>query len=67
MGQMIWSALTFPFRLIGGVASAFGRLIAGVAGFCLMVGGTALCAGTIWLLGLPVFVVGLLITLRALR
>jgi hypothetical protein len=67
MGQMIWSALTFPFRLVGGAASVVGRAIAGVAGFALMVGGTAFCAGTIWIVGLPMFLIGLLITLRALR
>jgi hypothetical protein len=66
MLDLIWGILTFPFRAIGWVVGLFGRAIGLAIGFSLMVAGVALWANG-WLpVGLPVFVIGLLLTLRAL-
>ena len=62
----LWSLVTFPFRLIGTAVEWGGRLLGAAAGFALMVGGVALCTGTLAILGIPVFVVGLVLTLRSL-
>jgi len=63
---VLWSILTLPFRMIAAVVAFFGRTLGVIAGFALMVAGVGLCASTIYLLGLPVFVVGLLVTLKSL-
>ncbi len=62
----IWSVLTWPFRLIGWALEGVGRLVGVAIGFVLMVAGAALFSW-LWLLGLPTFVIGLLIALRCLR
>jgi hypothetical protein len=63
---VLWSVLTFPFRLIGLVVELAGRAVGVSIGFVLMVVGVALCAAQ-WLpLGLPLFVVGLLVALKCL-
>ncbi|HWE40065.1 MAG TPA: hypothetical protein VG406_26170 [Isosphaeraceae bacterium] len=62
----VWSVLTLPFRLIVALVELLGRLAALVLGFGLMVVGAALAAGPLFPVGIPVFVVGLLIALRAL-
>ena len=62
----IWWVVTLPFRLLFGVVEWLGRLTALALGFTMMVVGVALWAGPLALIGIPVFVVGLLITLRSL-
>lgn len=62
----LWSVLTLPFRLIAWAVELLGRLVGLILGFALMVVGVALCSGAFLLLGLPVFLVGLLLTLRCL-
>lgn len=64
--RAIWSAVTLPFRLLFKVVELFGRLTAFILGFALMVVGVALWAGLSFLIGVPLFVVGLIVTLRAL-
>lgn len=66
MLSALWSILTFPFRLIGWVVGLFGRLVGVAIGFALMVVGVALCAASWLVFGLPLFVVGLIMTLRSL-
>jgi hypothetical protein len=61
-----WSVLTLPFRLIALVVAALGRFLGVVMGFALMVAGVALCSGMLYILGLPLFVVGLILTLKSL-
>ena len=62
----LWSIVTLPFRLIGWVVEIFGRLTGVLLGFALMVVGVALCSGAFLPIGLPLFIVGLLVTLRCL-
>lgn len=66
MLEVLWSILTFPFRLVGWTVGLFGRLIGVVVGFALMVVGVALCASSWLIVGLPLFVIGLIVTLRSL-
>ncbi|MGE3821050.1 MAG: hypothetical protein AB7I30_16680, partial [Isosphaeraceae bacterium] len=60
----LWWVVTLPFRLLVGLVELLGRLTALVLGFGLMVLGVAFWAGPGPLIGVPVFVVGLLLTLR---
>jgi hypothetical protein len=62
----IWMVVTLPFRLVFWVVEMLGRLTGLVFGFVLMVVGVALCLGPLILIGIPVFIVGLLLTLRSL-
>jgi hypothetical protein len=62
----LWSVLTLPFRLVGGVVALCGRLVGVIGGFALMVVGVAFCSGSLYPLGLPLFVIGLILTLRCL-
>ena len=62
----LWSVVLFPFRLLIGAVELFGRLVALVLGFILMVLGVAVCAGPLIIVGIPLFVVGLIVTMRAL-
>ena len=62
----LWSVILFPFRLLIGAVELFGRLVALVLGFILMVLGVAVCAGPLIIVGIPLFVVGLIVTMRAL-
>jgi hypothetical protein len=63
----LWSVVTLPFRLLVGLVELFGRLTALALGFTLMVVGFALWAGPMPVVGIPTFVVGLLMTLRSLE
>lgn len=63
---IIWSAVTLPFRIVVSVVEFLGRLTGVLVGFTLMVLGAALSAGPFFVLGVPVFLVGLLLTLRCL-
>ena len=62
----IWWIVMLPFRLLVGLVEWIGRLAAFALGFVMMVVGVALWAGPLFVIGVPVFVVGLLITLRSL-
>lgn len=63
---ILWEIVTFPFRLIGWVVGLFGRLVAVLIGFALMVVGVALCAASLLPVGLPLFVIGLILALKSL-
>jgi hypothetical protein len=62
----IWSLVTLPFRLLAWIVEWLGRLTALALGFVMMVVGVALWAGPLFFVGIPVFVIGLLVTLRSL-
>lgn len=55
-----------PFRLIFWSIAWVGRLAAILFGFCLMVVGIALWAGPLFFLGIPLFLIGLLLMLKSL-
>ncbi|MDG3007647.1 hypothetical protein [Paludisphaera mucosa] len=61
-----WWVVTLPFRLVFGMFSLLGRMTGVAVGFTLMVFGMALGAGPFFLVGIPIFLVGLLLTLRCL-
>ncbi len=63
---VIWSIVTLPIRLLAWTVDALSRLTGLGIGFALMVVGVALGAGPSLALGLPIFVIGLLLTLRSL-
>jgi hypothetical protein len=63
---VLWTVVTFPFRLVFWVVELLGRIMGLVVGFALMVLGVALWAGPLFLIGIPLFIVGLLLTLRSL-
>jgi hypothetical protein len=62
----IWSLVSLPFRLLFWAVEMLGRAAALALGFVMMVVGVALGAGPLFMVGIPVFVVGLLITLKSL-
>jgi uncharacterized membrane protein YtjA (UPF0391 family) len=62
----LWFTVTLPFRLIFWIIAWMGRLTAAVLGFSLMVVGIALWAGPLFFIGIPLFLVGLILTLRCL-
>ena len=62
----IWFIVTLPFRLIFWLIAWAGRLTVVLLGFSLMVVGIALWAGPLFFLGIPLFLVGLVLTLRCL-
>lgn len=66
MLRAVWSIFTLPFRLIAWAVELIGRSLGVVLGFALMVVGIAICSGSLLILGIPVFVIGLLVTLRCL-
>jgi hypothetical protein len=61
-----WFVLVTPFRLAFSMIAWLGRLTALVVGFSLMVVGMAFLAGPFFWLGIPLFIVGLVLTLRCL-
>ena len=61
-----WWVVTLPFRVVFGAISLLGRATGVAVGFALMVVGMALGAGPFFLIGIPLFLVGLLLTLRCL-
>ncbi len=63
---VIWSIVTLPIRLLAWTADFLSRLTGLGLGFALMVLGVALGAGPSLALGVPLFVLGLLLTLRSL-
>jgi hypothetical protein len=66
MLDALWSILTFPFRLVGWVVAILGRAVGLVLGFLFMMVGIALWANTWIPVGVPLFIIGLLLTLRSL-
>jgi len=64
--RTFWYVVTLPFRLVFWTIAWVGRLTAIVVGFSLMVVGMALWAGPLFFLGIPIFLVGLVLTLRCL-
>ena len=58
--------ITLPFRLVYGIIALLGRLTGIMLGFSLMVVGMALWAGPFFIIGIPLFIIGLLVTLRCL-
>ena len=62
----LWTIVCWPFRVIGWVVEMLGRLAGLGVGFALMVVGVALGSGSYLPLGIPVFVVGLVLLLRSL-
>ena len=61
-----WALVTLPFRLVFGLFGLLGRLAALITGFSIMVLGAALLPSPIPLLGLILFAIGLLLSLRSL-
>jgi hypothetical protein len=62
----IWGIATLPFRLVFGVFGLVGRLAVLSIGFSLMVLGAAMSAGPMAMLGIPVFIFGLILSMRSL-
>ncbi len=60
-----WWLLTLPFRLVGLLVALLGRMLGLGLGFALMVLGVALGAGSLYIVGIPVFIVGLILTVRS--
>jgi hypothetical protein len=63
---LVWQLVTLPFRLLLIAVRLAGRLAGIAVGFTLMVAGVALWAGPLFIVGIPVFLIGLLLTLRCL-
>jgi hypothetical protein len=71
--ETLWSvlvtlgyAITAPIRLVFRTIAWVGRLTAVLLGFCLMVVGAALGAGPLFFVGIPLFLIGLVLTLKCL-
>ncbi len=62
----LWWIVTSPFRLVGWVVAMLGRVFGLTFGFLLMVVGVALGAGSLFPLGIPLFLLGLILTLKSL-
>ena len=65
--RMAWAAVVLPFRLIVWVLALLGRLAVLAVGFSLMVFGAALLPSSLFFVGLPVFGLGLVMTLRSVE
>ena len=62
---VLWFIFTMPFRLIFRTIAWVGRLTAVLLGFCIMVIGIA-AASFRFFLGIPIFLIGLVLTLKCL-
>lgn len=62
----VWWIVTLPFRLVGLVVGLLGRMVGLGLGFGLMVLGVALSAGSLFLVGIPLFVLGLILSVRCI-
>ena len=62
-----WSVATLPFRVAFWAIAWLGRLTGIAIGFALMVAGMFFLAGPFFLIGIPLFVIGLVLTLRCLE
>jgi hypothetical protein len=63
---LLWYLLALPFRLFFWMVAWMGRMSAILLGFSLMVVGVALWAGHLYLIGIPVFLIGLVLALKSL-
>jgi hypothetical protein len=63
---LIWFVVTRPFRCLVLAIELLGRLAGTFLGFLLMVLGVAFWAGPLFMFGVPLFIIGLLLTLRSL-
>jgi hypothetical protein len=61
-----WFLVTLPFRILFWTVALLGRVAGILLGFTLMVVGIALWAGPFFLIGIPLFLIGLVLTLRCL-
>lgn len=64
---VLWFVIILPFRLVFWVIAWLGRLTGAILGFSLMVVGMALLAGPFYIIGIPTFLAGLVVTLRSLE
>ena len=64
---MFWFVVSLPFRVVFWTIAWLGRLSAGVLGFALMVVGTAILAGPFFVVGILLFLIGMVLTLRCLE
>ncbi len=64
--RAIWFVITLPFRLVFMTIALLGRLTGLILGFVLIVVGTALLPGPLFLVGIPLLIIGLVLTLRCL-
>lgn len=64
--RLAWFLVTLPFRLLILLIGLVGRLFGVATGFTIMVVGMALWAGPFFIIGIPMFIIGLLIMLRSL-
>jgi hypothetical protein len=62
----LWYVITVPFRLVFWTIAWVGRVTGVLLGFSLMVIGIALGAGPLFFLGIPLCLVGLVLTLKCL-
>jgi hypothetical protein len=62
-----WFVVTLPFRLVFATIALLGRLTGLALGFTLMVVGTAFLPGPLFLIGIPLLLIGLVLTLRCLE
>ena len=63
---VIWTIVTLPIRLLAWAGDLVGRMVGLSIGFALMVLGVFVGAGPWPLLGVPLFLLGLVLTLRSL-
>lgn len=66
MFAAVWNLITLPFRVVIWIIEWLGRLTGVILGFLLMVVGMALWAGPFFIIGIPLFIIGLVLTLRSL-
>src|SRR5262249_59376534 len=59
--RALWFVVSLPFRLVFWTIAWLGRATAVVLGFTLMVVGMALWAGPLFFVGIPLFLVGLVL------
>ncbi len=64
--RAVWFIVTLPLRIIFWTVALLGRVFGVLLGFSLMVVGIALWAGPFFLVGIPMFLIGLVLTLRCL-
>jgi hypothetical protein len=65
--RMIGFLIALPFRLVFLVIALLGRITGLVVGFLLMVVGTAFLPGPLFVIGIPLLLIGLVLTLRCLE
>lgn len=67
MLSAVWFVLTLPIRIVAWVVVTLGRIAAVGVGFILMVIGVALGASALYIFAIPLFVIGLLLTIKAMN